>query len=144
MGKINRKSTKNQQTNFRLGGGQFTNKITKTLPIILIIFLITFVIGITIAIYNYTKTGNQNAITTGNVSMSFMESTNVINITNALPMGDAEGKVLDKYFDFSVTTNLDSVYDVDTPVYYEIELEPLSVDSGYTALTNDQIKVYRK
>ncbi len=124
------------------GGGQFTNKVTKTLPIILIIFLITFVIGITIAIYNYTKTGNQNTITTGNVSLSFMESTNVINITNALPMGDVEGKVLDKYFDFSVTTNLDSVYDVDTPVYYEIELEPLSVDSGYTQLSNNQIKVY--
>ncbi len=127
---------------FSSEGGQFTNKVTKTLPIILIIFLITFVIGITIAIYNYTKTGNQNAITTGNVSMSFMESTNVINITNALPMGDVEGKVLDKYFDFSVTTNLDSVYDVDTPVYYEIELEPLSVDSGYTQLSNNQIKVY--
>ncbi len=138
---VNYEEKTNKQI-FVWGGGLFTNKVTKTLPIILIIFLITFVIGITIAIYNYTKTGNQNTITTGNVSMSFMESTNVINITNALPMGDVEGKVLDKYFDFSVTTNLDSVYDVDTPVYYEIELEPLSVDSGYTKLNDNQIKVY--
>ncbi len=124
-------------------GEQFTNKLKKVLPVTLLLFLITIVIGITYAIATYTKEGSINTITTGNITMSYTENTNVISLTNALPKSDTLGKAQDEYFDFSVTTNTN--LDEDYPnieVGYEITLEPLSVDTNYTKLNDNQIKVY--
>ncbi len=133
-----------QPNKFSLGGGgQFNSKFKKALPIILLLFLITFVIGMTYAIATYTQAGGINTITTGKVSMSYTESTNVITLNNALPISDKDGKLLDEYFDFSVTSTVEADQlhlDIDMP--YEISIETLSVDSGYTALTDVQVKVY--
>ncbi len=60
--------------------------------------------------FNYSKAGERvNTIVTGTVSMSYQESSNIITITDALPMSDSTGKLMlgtGEYFDFSITTNL--------------------------------------
>ena len=124
------------------GGGKLQNKIKKALPIILLLLLITVIIGVTYAVYILTKIGNENTITTGLVSMSYTESTNVISIKDALPKSDAEGITQSEYFDFSVTSNLTLKENESVPVNYSIELETLNVDTGYTSLSDDQIKIY--
>ncbi len=118
-------------------------KIKKIFSTILLLFLITLVIGITYAAFTLTEVGSENVITTGSISMSYTESTNVISINNALPTSDTDGKVSSNYFDFNVTSNL--TLDDANPkgvASYSIEIEPLSVDTGYTALTDNQIKLY--
>ncbi len=96
------------------------------------LLLITLVTGITYAIYNVTLNGDYNSITTGLVSMSYTESTNVISIEDALPMSDEEGKVSSNYFDFSVTSNLSlGQNDPNTTLNYLIEIEPLVQAPGY-------------
>ncbi len=75
--------------------------------------------------------------------MSYTESTNVISIKDALPKSDAEGITQSEYFDFSVTSNLTlKENDPSVPVNYSIELETLNIDTGYTSLNDDQIKIY--
>ena len=130
------------QTNKCSEGGQLQNKIKKALPVILLLLLITVIIGVTYAVYNLTKIGKENTITTGLVSMSYTESTNVISIKDALPKSDAEGITQSEYFDFSVTSNLTLKENESVPVNYSIELETLNVDTGYTSLSDDQIKIY--
>ncbi len=69
--------------------------------------------------------------------MSYTESTNVISIKDALPKSDAEGITQSEYFDFSVTSNLTlKENDPSTIVNYSIELEPLTIASGYYAVKN--------
>ena len=75
--------------------------------------------------------------------MSYTESTNVISIKDALPKSDAEGITQSEFFDFSVTSNLTlKENDPSVPVNYSIELETLNIDTGYTSLSDDQIKIY--
>ncbi len=119
------------------------NRLKKIIPVTLLLFLITIVVGITYAIVTFTQTGGINTITTGVVSMSYTENTNVIDITNALPTSDTIGKTQSNYFDFSITSNIElQENEPSVPVYYEISLEPLGVDEGYTSLESSQIKVY--
>ena len=61
--------------------------------------------GISFAVWNYNFLGEANKIETGEISLELLESnTDIINIENALPMGDNEGKTQDKTFDFQVRT----------------------------------------
>ena len=123
------------QTNKCSGGGdKLQNKIKKALPVILLLLLITVIIGVTYAVYNLTKIGNENTITTGLVSMSYTESTNVISIKDALPKSDAEGITQSEYFDFSVTSNLNA--NKNEPIYYQLEIEPLTKAEGYYVVDN--------
>ena len=98
--------------------------MTKTrknyLVIILVTIMLLVVIGISYAAFSYTGTGQKlNTITTGAISMEYIESTNVISMNNALPTTDATGKKLSnsaEYFDFtvksSVTGNTDINYEI--------------------------------
>ncbi len=112
--------------------------LKKVLPVVLVIILLIMVTGITYAIATYTRTGGINTITTGNISMSFTESTNVISLKNELPKSDIEGVGQEKYFDFSVTSNLTT--EVNHNIYYEISIEPLTASletlSMYKAVEN--------
>ena len=63
---------------------------------------------ISIGTYALWNTGNDlltgfNTIQSGQVKMSYTE-TNEINMNNALPMQDSEGKNLDSYFEFTIST----------------------------------------
>ncbi len=90
------------------------------LVIILVTVLLLVVIGISYAAFSYTGTGQKlNTITTGAISMEYVESTNVISMNNALPTTDSTGKKLSasgEYFDFTVKSSIAG----NTDINYEI------------------------
>ena len=113
-------------------------KKKKVIAILIIIVLVSLAIGISYSAWRYVFTGKENKITTGDVSIKFLESnTNVINLANALPEDDNTGKK-EKSFDFVVTTK--ATYK--TALKYDLSIKKLSTDTGYTSLNNNQIKVY--
>lgn len=114
-------------------------KKTKILTIVLLVIAVTLVIGVSYAAWRYTFTGNTNTINTSSIELELLESTDeIINITNALPMSDTNGIGQSKTFNFAVTTKTSAVQDIG----YSLKIEKISVDSGYTALNDNQIKVY--
>ena len=79
------------------------------LSVVGLIGLIVITIGITYAIFTYTKLGTtDNTITAGTLKFLYTENTGVktgIQLTNALPISDTQGKALDgdnNVFDFSI------------------------------------------
>ena len=96
------------------------NKNKSFLFIILILILLIAIIGISYAAFSYAGTGQKlNTITTGAISMEYVESTNVISMNNALPTTDATGKKLSnsgEYFDFTVKSSIAG----NTDINYEI------------------------
>lgn len=108
-----------------------------------VLAMVAGIVGVAFAAYTWTFTGTKtNTISTGNISMTFLESTDVINITNALPIDDASAKVLsgtNEKFDFAVTTTASGAPGT---IKYNLKITKVSVDSGYTALADSQVKVY--
>ena len=101
--------------------------------------LLTLTVGISFAIYSYDKVGGTNTISTGTISMSFTESTNVISLENALPVqNDTLAQNSTDYFQFTITSKTSSAMEVP----YTVTLTELAVDSGYTKLGQSLIKVY--
>ncbi len=103
-----------------------------------IIVLVIAIVGVSYAAFSYSKTGTKvNSLTTGQISMSYNETSNVINLTNALPTTDTTGKALsgtNQYFDFTVATTVQGV----TTINYVITA---SKESGST-LPDTAVKVY--
>ena len=84
-------------------------KKTLILSIIGLIGLVIVTIGITYAVFTYTKLGTtDNTITAGTLKFLYTENTGVktgIKLTNALPISDTQGKALggdNNVFDFSI------------------------------------------
>ena len=107
-----------------------------------VLALMLIVTGTTIAggYWSYISK-DANSISTGEVSLTYLESTSEINLTNALPMSDNDGKLLSKKgakFEFAVTTNSD----YSQVINYDINIEPLVVDTGLTGLDPSAVKVY--
>ena len=95
------------------------NKRKKVITISLIVILLMLCVGISFAVWNYGFVGQTNKLETGEISLELLESnTNLINITNQLPISDSEGKTLDT-FDFAVTTKASR----DINLGYEIKIE---------------------
>ena len=114
------------------------NKRKKVITISLIVILLMLCVGISFAVWNYGFVGSANTLDTGEISLELLESnTDIINITNQLPISDSDGKTLDT-FDFAVTTKASR----DMDLGYEIKIEKLSASSGYTSLNDSQVKVY--
>lgn len=103
--------------------------------------LFAMLAGVAVAAYTWSFTGQANTIGTGTISMSFLESTSSINITNALPMGDTTGidQGANQSFDFAVTTNASGK---PGNINYNISITRLAVDTGYTQLADNQVKIY--
>ena len=116
-------------------------KKTLILSIIGLIGLIVVTIGITYAIFTYTKLGTtDNTVTSGTLKFLYTENTGVktgIKLTNALPISDAQGKALDgdnNVFDFSIeATNTGT-----EAIPYEVTLRKKSTST----LKEDYVKVY--
>ena len=107
-----------------------------------VLALILIVTGTTIAggYWNYISK-DANSISTGEVSLTYLESTSEINLKNALPMSDNDGKLLSEKgakFEFAVTSNSDNIQ----TIKYDINIEPLVVDTGLTGLNPEDVKVY--
>ena len=111
------------------------------LSIIGLIGLVIVTIGITYAVFTYTKLGTtDNTITTGTLKFLYTENTGVktgIKLTNALPISDTQGKALDgdnNVFDFSIeATNTGT-----EAIPYEVTLRK-KADS---TLEENYVKVY--
>ena len=102
------------------------------------ILLLVLIVGITYAAFDFSFIGNRNVIETGDISIEFLESNDVITLTNALPTNDSNGKVQTNDFDFQVTTKASN----GISLQYNLNIEKLAVDSGYTSLNDNQVKVY--
>lgn len=110
------------------------------LSIIGISILILAVVGISYAVFSLTLNGSEdNKLTTGTISMSYLEATNGISIDNAMPISDEEGKNLsgdNEIFDFTISADIAGV----TTVHYEISAEKIN-DYTEQVLDND-IRLY--
>ena len=114
---------------------------TLVLSIIGLIGLIIVTIGITYAVFTYTKLGTtDNTVTSGTLKFLYTENTGVktgIKLTNALPISDTQGKALDgdnNVFDFSIeATNTGT-----EAIPYEVTLRK-KADS---TLEENYVKVY--
>ena len=97
----------------------------KVILIGVLLLLVITVIGVSYAAFSYSQTGAyENTITTGEISMSYDETSKVINMNGALPTTDETGKaslVEGEYFDFSVTTHIVG----DTNINWEISAKAL-------------------
>ena len=111
----------------------------KDLVLILIVFILLIaIVGISYAAFNYVGTGQKlNTITTGAISMNYIESSNIISMNNALPTTDATGKKrknTGEYFDFTVKSSIKG----NTDINYEIAAKE---ESGNT-FSGKNIKYY--
>ncbi len=81
-----------------------------TISILGVILLVIAVVGISYAAFNYSKQGQTiNSITTSTIVMNYTEKENGIRLVDAVPMEDANGKVLTgagNVFDFTVSANI--------------------------------------
>ena len=115
------------------------NKNKIIVSVLGLVLLLVFVVGITYAVFTYTKKGNvENTIRTGKITMSYREGENGITLENAYPMEDSVGKVLsdpNQLFDFTVNINL---YGSKTPVSYEVTAEK---DENST-LGDSDVRIY--
>ncbi len=113
-------------------------KIKNILTIGVTLVLLITVIGISYAAFNYSGVGQKlNTITTGAISMNYIESSNVISMNNALPTTDNTGKKrlnTGEYFDFTVKSSIKG----NTDINYEIAAKE---ESGNT-FDGKNIKFY--
>ena len=111
------------------------------LSIIGLIGLVIVTIGITYAVFTYTKLGTtDNTVTSGTLKFLYTENTGVktgIKLTNALPISDTQGKALDgdnNVFDFSIeATNTGT-----EAIPYEVTLRKKDTST----LAEENVKVY--
>ena len=116
-------------------------KKTLILSVVGLIGLVIVTIGITYAIFTYTKLGTtDNTITSGTLKFLYTENTGVktgIKLTNALPISDTQGKALDgdnNVFDFSIeATNTGT-----EAIPYEVTLRKKDIST----LAENYVKVY--
>ena len=111
------------------------------LSILGLIGLVVVTVGITYAIFTYTKLGTtDNTVTSGTLKFLYTENTGVktgIKLTNALPISDTQGKALDgdnNVFDFSIeATNTGT-----EAIPYEVTLR----EKDTSTLGEENVKVY--
>ena len=118
-------------------------KKSKSKILIMLFAIVLLVVGASFAIWHYSYSGTENnVLSSPDLSFRFLESNNeVISIDNGVPMKDEDGikqSGTGNVFDFEVKSKAL----MDTDVSYDINLEKLSVDSGKTALSDSDIKVY--
>ena len=118
---------------------EINKKSKKKLTIILAIIMIVLFVGVSFAAFYYNFTGNENLLNAESIELEVLESdSEIISITNALPMTDTQGIAQEETFDFAVTTRTAA----STNIYYNLKIEKLAVDTGYTSLKDEDIRVY--
>ena len=110
------------------------------LSILGVVILVVAVVGVSFAAFSYSKTGEKvNTITTGTITMSYSETTNGINLSNALPMSDDQGKALsgsNNVFDFTVTATING--SGNTTINYDVT----ATKESDSTLDDSAVKVY--
>ena len=109
------------------------------LSVLGVAILVVAVVGVSFAAFQFSQSGvNQNVITTGTITMSYIENTNGINLQNAMPVADSVGMAYegkDEYFDFTVSATINGT----TTINYAITAAKISPDS---TLPDNAVKVY--
>ena len=110
------------------------------LSVLGVAILVVAVVGVSFAAFSYSKTGEKvNTITTGTITMSYSEDTNGINLVNALPMSDEQGKALageNNVFDFTVTATING--SGTTTINYDVT----ATKESDSTLVDTAVKVY--
>ena len=124
------------------------NQKKMLLSVLGVAILVVAVIGISFAAYSTVFESNVNSVTTGTVMVNYTESGNAINVTNALPMTDANGvaQTGTGVFSFTVSTKADNTLTVP----YEINLTKVELactgtntpTGCYTSMADNQVKAY--
>ena len=111
------------------------------LSVLGILMLVLVTVGVTYAVFTYTKLGTtENTVTTGTLKFLYTENTGIgagINIENAFPVSDTVGMGYDtdKYvFDFSVEATNSGTEEIP----YEVTLRKKSTST----VNNKNVKVY--
>ena len=116
------------------------NKKQLILSIGLVLVLVLMIVGISYAAFQFAGPGSKvNSITTGAITMKYAESTNVINMTGALPTTDATGKVRlteGEYFDFTLEGTIQGTENIN----WEIAAEDVTTSSK--KIDGNYIKLY--
>ena len=106
----------------------------------LVLRLVLMIVGISYAAFQFTGLGKkENTITTGAITMKYTETTNVINMTGALPTTDKTGKVRlteGEYFDFTLSSTIQGTENIN----WEIAAE--DVTTGDKKIDGKYIKLY--
>lgn len=104
--------------------------------------IIAAVVGVSLAIWTWTFTGDNNTLSTGSIELTMLESEDAINMGNFLPMSDANGKALNSAgskFDFMVSSTTTGAAGTMT---YSVTATKVAVDTGYNALPDANVKFY--
>ncbi len=117
------------------------------LSVLAVAILVVAVVGVSFAFFTYSKQGEkENVISTGTLVFSYNETTNGIQLTNALPIDDESAigtSVLNKdqeYFDFDVTAEISGELTID----YEIAVEETTDPDDIDTLDSKYVKVMLK
>ena len=113
-------------------------KKDKTILSVLTTVFLLVILGVSYASFAFSQSGkNLNTVTTGIMKMTYEESSNIINMTGALPTMDATGKVRlndGEYFDFTVSSTLTG--------NVEINWEIAAEDFSSNTFDGKNIKLY--
>ncbi len=116
------------------------NKKQLILSIGLTLVLVLMIVGISYAAFQFVGPGSkENSITTGAITMKYTESTNVINMTGALPTTDKTGKVRlteGEHFDFTLEGTIQGTENIN----WEIAAEDVTTSSK--KIDGKYIKLY--
>ncbi len=108
------------------------------LSVLGVAILVVAVVGVSFAAFSYSKTGEKvNTITTGTITMSYSEDTNGINLIDALPMTDEQGKALageNNVFEFTVGATITGT----TTINYAVT----ATKEADSTLDDTAVKVY--
>ena len=104
-----------------------------------VFILVLVVIGVSFAAFNFSQSGEvNNTITTGTINMTYSEPENGINLVDALPMSDEQGRSLsgtNNVFDFTIDTTING--SGQTTINYAITAVKVS-----STVDDSAIKVY--
>ena len=111
------------------------------LSVLGVAILVVAVVGVSFAAFTYSKAGEKvNTITTGTISMNYVEGENAISLTNALPMTDEVGKALadaNQYFDFTVSANITGTTTINYAITATKEADSTIPDAGVKVYLTD-------
>ncbi len=114
------------------------------LVVILTLVLMLLVVGVSYAVFTYTKLSDDNRVTIGQIAMSYEESSTIISVEDAMPMTDTIGRSQTDYFNFSVTSRATTNEndDIGVALSYEISLTSLTIDEDKQEIPENYIKLY--
>ena len=98
-------------------------KLLLSIGLELVLVLVLMIVGISYATFKFTGAGKKkNSITLGAITMKYIQSSNVINMSGALPTTDTTGKVRlaeGEYFDFTLEGTIQGIENINQEIATE-------------------------